>query len=132
MLQRTCLGIAGLMGATAVAAGAFGAHGLEGKIPQDLFGIFKTAALYHLVHSVTLLAICPLIKQNETDKILAVSFHLFWIGILVFSGSLYTLALSGTRWWGAITPIGGVLLILGWTMLLLSPFGTGKTLGKST
>ena len=127
MKTETCLGIAGLMGATAVAAGAFGAHGLEGKIPDDLMEIFQTAAHYHLIHSVVLLALSALIQQNQKSAILSISAYFFSFGILVFAGSLYILALSGTRWWGAVTPIGGVLLILGWTTLSYYCFRAGKS-----
>ncbi len=126
MKSKNCLGIAGFLGATAVGAGAFGAHGLEGRIPEDLLEVYKTAAHYHLIHSVVILGISLLLQCSQKDRIYSVSAYFFLLGILVFSGSLYTLALSGTRWWGAITPVGGLLLILGWMTLILGGFRGGK------
>ena len=107
--------ISGGMGALAVACGAFGAHGLKAKVTPDLLEIWHTAAHYHLIHAVVLLAL--------TSSQLApnLGHWLIFIGTLIFSGSLYLLVLTDTRWLGAITPIGGVCLILGW--LAIAYFG---------
>ena len=98
--------LAAIMGATAVAAGAFGAHALVGDPRID---IWKTAALYHLVHAVAL------------TRAPRLSSHLFTAGILVFSGSLYALVLLEQPILGAITPLGGVLLIAGWLAMWKTP-----------
>ena len=120
MKAETCLKIAGIAGATGVAAGAFGAHALKGGIAEDLLEIYHTGAFYHLIHSIALLAIASLIQRYQMTKILGLSAVFFAFGILVFSGSLYTLAVSGNRWWGAVTPVGGISLILGWALLFFA------------
>ncbi|WP_404309332.1 DUF423 domain-containing protein [Neorhodopirellula lusitana] len=119
--RRTCIAIAGIAGALAIAIGAFGAHGLEGYLPQT--GIdaqtvgrrlqqFDTGARYHLAHAIVLLilAVAP-IQQNKFFRIV---FGFFIAGLFLFSGSLYLLVLTNTPVLGAITPIGGVAWILGW------------------
>jgi uncharacterized membrane protein YgdD (TMEM256/DUF423 family) len=106
------IAIAGLAGASAVAAGAFGAHALRGALEPRAVEIFQTAAQYHLVHAAALLALAVLASRGSPK--LAAAFWLILAGVAVFSGSLYALALSGIGWLGAVTPIGGVLLIAGW------------------
>ena len=104
--------IAALSGFLAVALGAIGAHGLKATL--DLHGtvaIWQTAALYHLVHSVVLLVLA------QRDAPPRPSFLLFVAGIVIFSGSLYLLALTNVKWLGAITPLGGVSLLAGWLSL---------------
>jgi uncharacterized membrane protein YgdD (TMEM256/DUF423 family) len=101
--------IAALFGASGVALGAFGAHGLKAVLAANqTLDVWHTASLYHLLHAVVLLW--------ATARHLA--FRLFACGILIFSGSLYLLAVSGLKWLGAITPLGGLLLIAGWLSLL--------------
>jgi uncharacterized membrane protein YgdD (TMEM256/DUF423 family) len=101
-----------LLGFSAVALGAFGAHGLKGILTaHDTSAIWQTAVLYHLVHAVASLW--------ASDRRPAVA----WVwaaGIAVFSGSLYVLALTDIRWLGAITPMGGILLLTGWAMLFVA------------
>lgn len=126
MTSRFSLSTAALVGATGVAAGAFGAHGLEGKLPEDLMEIYQTASLYHLLHAPVLLGIALFFHVFEENRGMARVFQFFFAGVLVFSGSLYLLALSGVRWWGAITPIGGTLLILAWIGLLFVRLEGGK------
>src|SRR5690606_13559660 len=93
-----------------------------GKLPEDLMEIYQTASLYHLLHAPVLLGIALFLGILGENKGMARVFHLFFAGVLVFSGSLYILALSGVRWWGAITPIGGTLLMLAWIGLLFVRF----------
>jgi uncharacterized membrane protein YgdD (TMEM256/DUF423 family) len=101
--------IAALFGASAVALGAFGAHGLKALLAANqTLEVWHTASLYHLLHAVVLLW--------AAGRSLA--FRLFACGILVFSGSLYLLAVTGLKWLGAVTPLGGLLLIAGWLALL--------------
>lgn len=106
--------IAGWFGATAVLAGAFGAHALKTRLPPDLLAVWNTGAHYHLLHAVLLAALAFL---GRKDRRAALPFRLTAGGIIVFSGSLYALALTGIRPLGAITPIGGGLLVAGWASL---------------
>lgn len=109
--------ISGLMGALAVACGAFGAHALKSRLPADLLAIWNTGAHYHLVHAVALLALA--LHAQATGRSGGWAWGLLLSGVVIFSGSLYALALSGVRVLGAVTPVGGVLLIAGWIALAL-------------
>jgi len=101
--------IAAILGLTGVALGAFGAHGLKNILAtNDTLAVWQTAVLYHLIHAVA--ALWAAERRPAITWIWA-------IGVLIFSGSLYTLALTNIRWLGAITPIGGVLFIIGWALL---------------
>ncbi len=97
--------------AIGVAAGAFGAHGLSGRVPEDLIEVWKTGARYHLVHG---LGLCVLGLLPSPPNLTG---WLFSAGILLFAGSLYAMTLTGHRWLGAITPLGGVAFIAGWIVL---------------
>jgi uncharacterized membrane protein YgdD (TMEM256/DUF423 family) len=108
--------VAAASGALAVAAGAFGAHGLRGRISPELLSTWNTAAQYHLLHSVVLLALG--LFAVSTQKSVSIPAGLFALGILLFSGSLYGLVLAQQTWLGPVTPMGGVLLIAGWVALL--------------
>ena len=103
------------LGALGVMLGAFGAHGLKAFVddPHRL-EIWDTAARYHLVHAVAILAVAAHPRRPRAPAVL------FAVGIGIFSGSLYLLALTGVTWLGAITPIGGLSLIAGWIALALS------------
>lgn len=100
----------------AVAAGAFGAHALRGRLSPESLAIFETGARYGMYHALALLA-----AAWVTTRWPGPAGHwagwLFLAGILLFSGSLYLLALTGTRWWGAVTPFGGVAFLAGWVCL---------------
>jgi uncharacterized membrane protein YgdD (TMEM256/DUF423 family) len=116
MNSTLAIRIAAITGFLAVALGAFGAHGLEAKlIANGRVDTWHTAALYHLVHSVVLLALA---LRGSVAKL---PFVLFGAGILIFSGSLYALALSNVKILGAITPIGGLCLLGGWLALAARP-----------
>lgn len=95
-----------------VAMGAFGAHAVRGKIADDLLAIYQTGVLYHLIHALALWSLA-LVGRNGGAKIGAPA-TLFTAGITLFSGSLYVLALSGQRWLGAVTPLGGLCFLGGW------------------
>lgn len=101
----------GLFGALAVLTGAFGAHALKERLPADLLAVWNTGAHYHLVHSAVLLALGLV---GARDARVRLPFLLIATGVVIFSGSLYALALSGIRPLGAVTPIGGVLIVAGW------------------
>jgi uncharacterized membrane protein YgdD (TMEM256/DUF423 family) len=102
--------------AIAVAAGAFGAHGLRARVGPDLLAVWETAARYHLVHALALVAVGQA-SQAWRSSLLRASGVLFALGTLLFSGSLYVLVLTGVRGLGAITPLGGVAFIAGWLCL---------------
>ncbi len=100
----------------AVAAGAFGAHALRGRLTPDLLAVFETGVRYHMYHALGLLAVAWVLGRWPGSAATAAGW-LFVAGILVFSGSLYLLALTGQRWLGAITPIGGLAFMAGWVVL---------------
>ena len=102
----------------AVAAGAFGAHALRARLAEDLLVVFETAARYQMYHAFALLFVAWATTQWPSTT-LFVAGCLFLGGTLLFSGSLYLLALTGTRWWGAVTPVGGLLFLGGWGCLAL-------------
>jgi uncharacterized membrane protein YgdD (TMEM256/DUF423 family) len=108
------VGFAGLLGMTAVVLGAFGAHGLRERVAPPMLEIYRTGALYHLVHAVAALAVALAAERLRWPRLVV---GLFGAGIVVFSGSLYTLAITSKSWLGAITPIGGVMLIAGWAVI---------------
>ncbi len=119
--SRLFLAFAALFGFLAVAAGAFGAHVLEAHLdPKDL-AIFETAVRYQMYHALALLGVAILARLSERpSRALAACGWCFLAGTTIFSGSLYFLVLTGPRWLGAITPIGGVALLAGWVCLAVA------------
>jgi uncharacterized membrane protein YgdD (TMEM256/DUF423 family) len=114
-VDRLFPALGALFGALAVAAGAFGAHALRARLePRDL-EIFETAARYQLYHALALFAVAWAMECNHQWGLAAG--WLFVAGVVVFSGSLYALVLTGQRWLGAVTPLGGALLIAGFVAL---------------
>jgi uncharacterized membrane protein YgdD (TMEM256/DUF423 family) len=118
-MDRVFLVLAAVSGMLAVAAGAFGAHALRERLSAELLGTFQTAATYQMYHALALLGVGILLGRFSTDGSawLTAAGWLFVAGTLLFSGSLYALALTETRWLGAITPLGGVAFLLGWLAL---------------
>lgn len=110
------LPIGAVLGFLAVALGAFGAHALKTRLTPDLLAIWKTANEYHVYHALALLLVGLLARTTKVGM-LGASATCFLLGVVVFSGSLYILALTNMRWLGAITPIGGLLLLAGWALL---------------
>lgn len=119
------LRIGAISGFLAVAAGAFGAHGLEGKLEPRRLANFGTAATYQMYHALALLAVGLLAASGRPGWAVSVAGWGFLVGTLVFSGSLYALALSGERWLGMITPIGGLAFLVGWAALAVAARGAG-------
>lgn len=113
-LWLLCGAVYGLLG---VALGAFGAHGLRTRLSPDLLAAWKTGVEYQFYHALALLLLGLLARQVETP-LLTVAGAGFALGILLFSGSLYALALTGMRPLGAITPLGGLLFLVGWGGLI--------------
>lgn len=117
------IGIAALNMAIAVALGAFGAHGLKNMVSAQQLEWWQTATLYLFVHALGLLLVGILIRLKYTTQTTA---WLLQIGIVIFAGSLYAMTLGAPRWFGAITPIGGILMIAGWLWLAVSTFRLGQ------
>ena len=111
---RWFIAIGAVSGAFAVAAGAFGAHGLAQVLDPEDLRIFRTGASYHLVHSVMVCLVGIWLDAKGQRALLAAAGWAFLAGILCFSGSLYLLALDGPRWLGPVTPIGGIGFLFGW------------------
>lgn len=107
---------AGVLGATGVIAGAFGAHALRDHLEPDRLASFETGVRYQLLHALALLAVGALAQRSSEDYRLVTL--AFVAGTVLFSGSIYVLSLGGPRWFGPITPIGGMLLIGGWAALI--------------
>ena len=113
------ISIAAINMAIAVALGAFGAHGLKNSVSIQQLEWWQTATLYWFVHGLGLLLVGILIRLNYTTQTTA---WLLQIGALIFAGSLYAMTLGAPHWLGAITPIGGVLMIAGWLWLAVTTF----------
>ncbi|GBF39830.1 DUF423 domain-containing protein [Leptospira johnsonii] len=113
--------LSAILGFFAVALGAFGAHGLKSVLTPDLLAIYETGARYHLIHAVVLLVLALSGKLSDS-KFRRIGFWLIFSGILIFSGSLYALSLTGIRVLGAITPFGGLAFLTGWASIAYSAF----------
>ena len=118
-MMRVWLVLGAANGLLSVAAGAFGAHALKGNLSEKMLTVFETAARYQMYHALALLAVGWMASQTSSRRI-HVAGWAFSIGIVLFSGSLYALALSGVGAFGAITPLGGVGFLVGWASLLWS------------
>ena len=114
--------ISAISGFLAVAFGAFGAHALKQRLSSEMLAIYHTAVEYQFIHTLALLVVGLLIQIWGKSTPLTVSAIAFSFGIVVFSGSLYLLSLTGIRWLGAITPIGGIAFLIGWASLLVAAF----------
>lgn len=116
-MARLFLTLGAFAGLLAVAFGAFGAHALRGRLDEYARGIFETAVQYHFYHSLALLVVGLLAMSAPDAALLKSGGWLFLIGLVLFSGSLYALSLTGVKWLGAITPLGGLAFIAGWGCL---------------
>lgn len=120
MTQELAARISALTGFLGVSLGAFGAHGLSKILNEHgTLAIWQTGVLYHLIHAVALFIL------SSREPFRSWSWWCFLLGIVIFSGSLYVLAVTNMRWLGAITPFGGVAFLAGWLCLVIKPF-TGK------
>jgi uncharacterized membrane protein YgdD (TMEM256/DUF423 family) len=118
-MGKTIIMAASIMLALAVAIGAFGAHGLKSHLSEAMLQTYKTGVEYHFYHALGLLLVGVLafLMPSSYLKLSAIFLSL---GIILFSGSLYVLAVSGIKWLGAITPLGGLSFIAGWVLLFVS------------
>ncbi|HLF32459.1 MAG TPA: DUF423 domain-containing protein [Xanthomonadales bacterium] len=115
--------IAGAVNAMlAVGLGAFGAHGLKGRVSADLLVVYQTGVQYHVYHALGLILIGILALHLPASVWMKWSGGLMLAGILCFSGSLYLLAVTGIRWLGAITPLGGLAFLIAWLLLAVAVF----------
>jgi uncharacterized membrane protein YgdD (TMEM256/DUF423 family) len=116
MESSRMLALGATFGGLGVAAGAFGAHMLKPILDIAMLGVFETAVRYQMYHALALCVVAGLGERRPTLRLAPVGW-LFLIGVVLFSGSLYVLSLSGVRWVGVLTPLGGVALIAGWSLL---------------
>ncbi|NEP27303.1 DUF423 domain-containing protein [Moorena sp. SIO3I6] len=122
-MTRIFLAIASILGGLSVAAGAFASHALKEKLTERALEIFQTGARYQMYHALALMLVALLLSRAEVAQTpLTVAGSAFIAGIAIFSGSLYALSLTGIKWLGAIAPLGGAALILGWGCLAIAAF----------
>jgi uncharacterized membrane protein YgdD (TMEM256/DUF423 family) len=124
-MDRLFAGLGAISAFIAVGAGAFAAHGLRARLAPDLLAVFETGARYQMYHALGLIAVAWFISRWPGTLPLAAGWC-FVAGTILFSGSLYLLALTNTRWLGAITPIGGLAFLAGWLMLAIAAFGATR------
>src|SRR5687767_10178451 len=118
-MDRLFFSIGALSALMSVAAGAFGAHALRARLTPASLAVFETAARYQMYHALALLAVAWALSRWP-GQLPVWAGWLFVGGTILFSGSLYLLALTGARWWGAVTPLGGVAFLAGWVCLAIS------------
>lgn len=115
-MDRAFFMMGAILAGFGVAAGAFGAHALRARLTAEMLSVFETGVRYHLIHALALLAVAWAATRWPGPATSAAGW-LFLVGILLFSGSLYGLSLSGIRALGAVTPVGGAAFITGWLVL---------------
>jgi uncharacterized membrane protein YgdD (TMEM256/DUF423 family) len=120
-MDRTFVLIGALAGVAGVGLGAFGAHGLRGRLSPEMLAVFETGVRYHMYHALALVATAALMGRLDGRLVNAAGW-LFTAGIVLFSGSLYVVALTGISVFGAITPIGGLAFLAGWACLAIASF----------
>ncbi|MEQ9399378.1 MAG: DUF423 domain-containing protein [Longimicrobiales bacterium] len=118
-MDRVFLALGGLYGFLGVALGAFGAHALRARLTEADLATFQTGVSYQMYHALALLAVAWAWTRWPTGTVAAAGWA-FAAGVLIFSGSLYTLVLTGHRWLGAVTPLGGLAFLVGWALLVWS------------
>jgi uncharacterized membrane protein YgdD (TMEM256/DUF423 family) len=116
-MDRTFLLIGSIFGFLGVAFGAFGAHALKSRLSTEMLAVFETGVRYQMYHAFAVLIVAAAIGHLGDARLLGIAGWFFVAGVLLFSGSLYALALTGTGMLGMITPIGGLLFLIGWVCL---------------
>jgi uncharacterized membrane protein YgdD (TMEM256/DUF423 family) len=117
-MDRTFLLVGAALGFLGVTFGAFGAHGLKGRLSPEMLAVFETAVRYQMYHALALLIVAAAIGHLGSARLLVLAGWLFFAGIVLFSGSLYAMAL-GAGSLGVVTPLGGLLFLTGWACLVL-------------
>lgn len=115
-MNRNWIALGAAFALFAVAAGAFGAHRLEATLSPRMLEVFKTGAYYQMIHAIGLILIGQRLERRPDSRLLALSGAALAIGIVLFSGSLYALALTGVRILGLVTPLGGICFMAGWAL----------------
>src|ERR1041384_1992167 len=118
-MDRTFLLLGAVLGFLGVAFGAFGAHALRARLSPEMLAVFETGVRYQMYHVFALLIVAAAIGRIGDARLLLIAGWCFVAGIVLFSGSLYALALSDVRILGAVTPLGGLLFLIGWAVLAL-------------
>ncbi len=118
-MDRTFLFFGSLLGFLGVVFGAFGAHALKSRLSADMLVVFETGVRYQMYHAFAILIVAAAIGRIGDANLLVLAGWFFVAGVVLFSGSLYVLSLSGVGVLGAITPVGGLLFLIGWACLLL-------------
>jgi uncharacterized membrane protein YgdD (TMEM256/DUF423 family) len=122
-MDRTFLLIGAVLGFLGVAFGAFGAHALRARLSPELLGVFETGVRYQMYHAIAVLIVAAAVGHSGRARLLVTAGWSFISGTVLFSGSLYALAITGVGILGAITPIGGLLFLVGWACLALFAIG---------
>ena len=122
-MDRTFLLIGAVLGFLGVALGAFAAHALKSRLSAEMLAVFETGVRYQMYHAFAVLIVAAAIGHIGNARLLVIAGWFFFAGTLLFSGSLYVLALSGVGLLGAITPIGGLLFLIGWACLAVFAVG---------
>ena len=123
-MVKIFLFIGSILAGLSVAGGAFASHALKDRLSDRFLEIFETGTKYQMYHALALILVALLLNSQENTPITMVGAgYAFIIGILIFSGSLYALSLTGSKWLGAIAPIGGAALIIGWLSLAIAAWG---------
>lgn len=117
-MSKLVIMLAGINGFLAVSLGAFAAHALRDRLSPELLNTFQTGVQYHMYHALALFGIGLMMINFAASNILRVSAFLMLAGLVFFSGSLYLLSITGIRWLGAITPIGGVFFLVAWALIV--------------
>jgi uncharacterized membrane protein YgdD (TMEM256/DUF423 family) len=123
-MASLALFMAAILGFFAVALGAFGAHGLKASLSAEMMAVYQTAVQYHFYHCLALLVVGLLMHSGVQHLSLRIAAVLFFLGVLVFSGSLYALAITEIKILGAITPIGVLMFLIAWACLAYSAWKT--------
>ncbi|MCB1691289.1 MAG: DUF423 domain-containing protein [Pseudomonadales bacterium] len=118
-MLKLAFAFAAVSGMISVILGAFAAHGLRGTLEERLAHAFETGVTYQMTHSLALLAVCAMIEIWGRHWALVGAVWSFVLGILLFSGSLYLLAVTGMKWLGPVTPLGGLAFIVGWALVTI-------------
>ncbi len=118
-MDRIFFALGALLGCLGVAAGAFGAHALESRLAPDRLALFELAARYQMIHALALIAAAWAVQRWPSGMTDAAGWLLF-VGVLIFCGTIYALAFGAPRVLGAVTPIGGLSLIVGWLLLAIA------------
>lgn len=125
-LARVFLVLGGVNAALVVVLGAFGAHVLKTRMSGDMMAVYHTGVLYHAIHSLGLIGIGVVAGWLPDSSYLKSAGWVMLAGIVLFSGSLYILSITGARWLGSITPIGGVAFILAWVLFCVAVLKTSN------